>query len=128
MHPTALFAPPPRSRDPLAYSAGDATVIASHGCITPASLLALQRLAAVALDGGCTRLVFDLYEVNGVDPDALGLLRAAFRDIRLRGATLALVGVRPSLTLALRELDSEDVSIFSNVRDALATARSEAHG
>ena len=127
MHPTAPSATPPRSRDPLAYSAGDATVIAAHGRITPTSLLGLERLAAAALDGGCTRLVFDLYEVNGVDPDALGLLRAAFRDIRLRGATLALVGARPSLILALRELDSGDISIYANVRAALATARSEAH-
>ena len=127
MHPTAPSAAPPRSRDPLAYSAGDATVIAAHGRITPTNFLAVERLAALALDGGCTRLVFDLYEVNGIDPDALLLLRAAFRDIRLRGATLALVGVRPSLTLTLRELDPGDISIYSNVRAALATTRSEAH-
>ena len=127
MHLTAPSATPLRSRAPLAYSAGDATVIAAHGHITPTGVLRLERLAAVALDGACTRLVFDLYEVKDMDPDALGLLRAAFRDIRLRGATLALVGARPALVRALRDLDSEDISIYSNVRAALATSRPETH-
>lgn len=120
MNPTAPSATPRGSREPLSYSAGDATVIAAYGHITAIGLGALERLAYVALDGGCTRLVFDLYEVKDVEPEAVDLLRAALRGGRLRGATLAVVGVRPALMLALQELDAGAISIHSNMRAALA--------
>ena len=127
MHPAPLVSTPRRSREPLVYSAGDSTVIAAYGRITSTRFLALERLAAVALDGGCTRLVFDLYEVNHIEPEALDLLRAALRGIRLRGATLAVVGVRASLAPALNELESGDISMYSNVRAALFTVHSGAN-
>ena len=126
MNPTAPSATPQGSREPLSYSAGDATVIAAYGRITTTSFHALERLANVALDGGCTRLVFDLYEVKGVAPEAVDLLRAALRDVRLRGATLAVVGARPALRLALQELNPGDISIHSNMRAALAPSYSGA--
>ena len=126
MNPTAPSATLRRSREPLSYSAGDATVIAAYDRITPTSLHALERLANLALDGGCTRLVFDLYEVNDVDPGAVDLLRAALRGGRLRGATLAVVGVRPALMLALQELDAGAISIHPNMRAALAPTYSGA--
>jgi anti-anti-sigma regulatory factor len=120
MHPTSPSATFRWSRDPLAYTAGDCTVIAAYGRIDSAGYLALEHLAAAALEGGCTRLVFDLYEVSDIDPAALDLLRAGLRGNRLSGATLAIAGVRPSVALALKELDSEGISIHSNVRAALA--------
>ena len=71
-------------------------------------------------------MVFDLYEVNDVDPGAVDLLRAALRGGRLRGATLAVVGVRPALMLALQELDAGPISIHPNMRAALAPTYSGA--
>jgi anti-anti-sigma regulatory factor len=107
---------------PLTYSAGDATVIAARGRIDFTGFLALERLAGIALDRGCTRLIVDLYEVSDIDPDALDLLRAALRGNRLRGATLSVAGVRPSLARGLQEFEAAGISIYSNVRAALAPA------
>jgi anti-anti-sigma regulatory factor len=120
MNPIASSATAGRSREPLSYSVGDATVIAAFGRITSTSFHALERLANLAREGGCTVLVFDLYEVIAIEPEAVDLLRAALRGGQLRGATL--VGLRPALRLALRELDAGDISIRSNMRAALAAA------
>ena len=122
MHLTSLSANPPRSRIPLAYAAGDCTVIAAYGRIDSTGLLGLERLAAVALDSGCTHLVFDLHEVHDVDAEALDLLRAALRSNRLDGVTVAVAGARPGVALALEELGSEGISIHANVRAALVPA------
>lgn len=121
MRPTATPSPstPQRSREPLPYPAGDATVIAAHGHVTAAGFLALERQAIEALDAGCKRVVLDLHEVVDIEPDALGVLWAALRGIRRRGGTLGVVGVRHSLLPALRALDSGGLLVYSNVRTAV---------
>ena len=87
--------PPLTQRQPLAYSAGDAAIIAASGCVDSASFSALDRRMAEALDEGRRHLVLDLHDVETIEPDALGFLWATLRGVRRRGATLRCAAGRP---------------------------------
>ena len=103
-----------------AYPAGDATIIVASGHLDAVAFLALSRRMTEALEEGRRHLVLDLHEVDAIEPDALGFLWATLRGVRLTGATLGVVGARPSLLPALNALDSGGLSIHADVRAPLS--------
>jgi len=111
---------PPRL--PLAYSAGDAAIIAASGRVDSASYAALDRRMAEALDEGRRHLVLDLHDVESIEPNALGFLWATLRGVRRRGATLAVAGAQPSLHSALGVLSSGGLATHPSVHAALSAA------
>ena len=113
-----------RAPEPLAFSAGDAAVIAASGCVDSAGFWALDRRMAEALDEGRRHLVLDLHDVESIEPEALGHLWAALRGIRRRGATLAAAGAHPSLHPSLGALSSGGLTTYASVGAALASVHS----
>lgn len=107
---------------PLAYSAGDAAIIAASGCVDSASYSALDRRMVEALDEGRRHLVLDLHDVESIEPDALGFLWATLRGVRRRGAKLSVAGAPPSLDSPLGVLSSGGLATYRSVGAALASA------
>ncbi len=105
------------------YPAGDAMVIVASGHLDAAGFLAVNRRLTEALEDGRRYLLLDLHEVDGIEPDALGFLWATLRGVRRRGATLGVVGARPSLLPALKALDSGGLSIHADIPAPLSAAQ-----
>lgn len=124
----AAISPPSAQRQrpgqPLAYSAGDAAIIAASGCVDAACFSALDRWMAEALEEGRRHLVLDLHDVESIEPEALGSLWATLRGVRRRGATLVVARARPSLHRALGVLSSGGLTIHASVRAAVSAGHS----
>jgi anti-sigma B factor antagonist len=85
----------------------DVTVIRAHGRLNMLTAPRLERTIQRALDGGDTRIVLDLAEVDFLDSTGLSVMILGMKEARSGGGDLRLVAPGPqvSLVLQLTKLD-----------------------
>lgn len=99
--------------------------IIAVGEIAPATVAALQRRIARALDDGHTRIVVDLGNVTVLGTQTTCQFCAALRRVDRRGAMLAIADAHPRLERVLELCELDGVELYPSVGAALSAAGAE---
>jgi anti-anti-sigma factor len=125
VHPATRADPSPaKPLRALTYRVGDVAVIALAGRLEGTGARELDLTLTEAQDQGHCTVVVDLHQLDGVDPNSLGVLWAGLRATMRRGGTLAAAGLQPALRPTIDPLVPHGLSVHRTIRSAIA-ARDE---